>query len=226
MILIAIIPCPAVAHEARNCDPRAGLVDGSCYVPRSVPWWKCEDNTQLTLRQREVTSAQQQRLEKLSLTLFASTVPDYRPDAPGVSRGDIVALFGQPGSTESETLPLDPLGDPSDTQRWISTTWKFPGLKITTIGPQTSPDRFWVESGEISGAKVSLPYGVRVGQPIDRWKREFGQPNCIDGRPTYESHFPYGEELWFFGPALYRIVLFVDKAGKVRRISWDHPPTH
>jgi len=226
MILVAIISNPALAHEERNCDPRAGLVDGSCYVPRTVPWWTCEEDTQLNSRQREVTAAQQQRLEKLSLTLFASTVPDYRPDAPGASRSDMIALFGQPVGTMSEILPLDPLGDPSETERWIRITWKFAGVAITTIGPQSDPDRFWVDSGEISGAKVSLPYGVRVGQPVDRWKRQFGQPNCIYGHPTYESHFPYGEDAGLFGPPLYQIVLFVDKAGKVRRISWDHPPGH
>ena len=95
MILIAIISCPASAQEERNCDPKAGLVDGSYYIPRTAPWWKCEDeNTHMTSPERGVTPEQQQRLEKLSLTLFASNVPDYGPNAPKTSRLDLISRFG------------------------------------------------------------------------------------------------------------------------------------
>ena len=172
MILIAIISCPASAQEERNCDPKAGLVDGSCYIPRTAPWWKCEDeNTHMTSPERGVTPEQQQRLEKLSLTLFASNVPDYGPNAPKTSRLDLISRFGQPVSVKSTEVPRDPL-DRADAVLWVVTTWEYRGLRITTLGEQTSPDQFWVDE------------------------------------------------------ALYRIVLFVDEAGKVPRIRWDHPPRH
>ncbi len=157
--------------------------------------------------------------------LFVSIEPGYGPNGPKISRSDLVSRFGQPASTESKEVSRDPR-DPTDTELWILTTWEYPGLRITTLGEKVSPGRFWVDEGEISGTKAPLPYGVRVGQSIDRWRRQFGQPNCIDGRPTYESHFPHGEELWFFGPPYYQVVLFVDGAGKVQRIRWDHPPQH
>jgi hypothetical protein len=225
VIVIAIISCTASAQEKRNCDPKAGLVDGSCYIPRTVPWWKCEDETRLTSPERGVNPEQRQRIEQLSLTLFASRIPDYGPGAPKSSRSDLISRFGPPVSTKSEEVPNDPR-DPSDTARLIRTTWEYRGLQIITFGELASPDQFWVDEGEISDGRVPLPYGLRIGQSISRWKRQLGQPNCIQGRPTYESHFGDGEDNWSFNPPLYQVVLFVDDAGTVRRIRWDHPPRH
>jgi hypothetical protein len=64
-----------------------------------------------------------------------------------------------------------------------------------------------------------------VGQPIERWVRQFGRPNCGERHLVYdgEAYFACGENKDVPCVATYRIELFLDDSGRVRRMQWSHP---
>lgn len=226
VILLVAVSCPLLAEEERNCDPRAGLVDGSCYVePPRPPWWTCESNT---YDKQHATPEQQRRLENFGLGIFSPALPGYGPQDSKFTRSDLVKRFGQPLSTRSEERrPYDPY-DPME----ILTSWEYRGFRIVTVASKPSPDVFWLEEGEIFDANVSLRDGVRIGQSIDRWTRQFGQPNCSQGVPPFsQRHLVYDGQYYFACGkdkdvscvATYQIELFLDGSGKVQRMRWSHP---
>jgi hypothetical protein len=224
-ILFVTVACPALAAAQRNCDPRAGLVDGSCVVVRPVPWWKCEDNT---YDKQRGNPEQQRRLENFGLGIFSPELPGYGPQDFKFTRSALIKRFGQPLTTSSkERQPYDP-SDPTE----ILTSWEYRGFRIVTVASKPSPDVLWLEEGEIFDAKVSLQYGVRIGQSIDRWTRQFGQPDCRQGIPPHsQRHVEYAGQYYFACGkdkdmpcvATYQIELYPDGAGRVQRIRWSHP---
>jgi hypothetical protein len=216
MILFVAVSCPLLAAEERNCDPRAGLIDGSCHVePPRPPWWTCSENTYLTPQELQVTAEQQRRLDEFGLSIFSPALPGYRRQDSRFTRSDLIKRFGQPLSTRSkERLPYDPT-DPME----IVTTWEYRGFRITTVASKPNPEVFWLDEGEIFDARVSLRYGVRVGQSIHRWVKQFGRPNCSEGVPQH------GQRHLFYDSQYYsaQIELYLDPSGKVQRMRWSYP---
>ena len=216
MILFVAVSCPSLAAEERNCDPRAGLVDGSCYVePPHPPWWTCSENTNLTPQDLQVTAEQQRRLDDFGLSIFSPALPGYGRQDSKFTRSDLIKRFGQPLSTRSkERSPHDPT-DPTE----IVTTWEYRGFRITTVASKPKPELFWLDEGEIFDAKVSLRYGVRVGQSIHRWVKQFGRPNCNQGVPRLsQRHLVYDRQYYSA-----QIELYLDGSGKVQRMRWSYP---
>ena len=222
MILLVAVSGPVLAQEERNCDPQAGLVDGSCHVePPRPPWWTCDEDTYSTPQDRQVTAQQQHRLENFSLGIFSPALPGYGPQDSKFTRSDLIKRFGQPLSTRSkERRPYNPY-DPME----ILTSWEYQGFRIVTVASKPSPEVFWLEEGEVFDAKISLRYGVRVGQSINRWVQQFGRPNCSQRHPVYDGqyYFACGRDLDFSCVATYQIELFLDGSGKVQRMRWSHP---
>jgi hypothetical protein len=213
---------PALAEAERNCDPRAGLVDGSCVVePPRQAWWKCRGDTYSTPEERSVTTDQQRRLEDLGLGIFSPELPGYGPEFTNFSSADLTRRFGRPLSSESrEKRPYDP-GDPME----ILTRWEYRGLRIVTVASKPKPDVLRVERGEVFDANIALRHGVRIGQSIDLWAKQFGRADCSHGHPVYqgEHYFQCGRDKTISCVSTYRIELFLDGSGKVRRMAWDHP---
>ena len=218
----------ALAEDKPNCDPRLGLTDGSCYARPDRPWWTCDENTYLTPQDRLVTEEQQRRLETFGLGIFSPALPGYGSQDAKFTRGDLIKRFGQPLSTRSaERKPYDPT-DPME----VVTTWEYRGLSITTVASKPYPDVLWLDQGEIFDARVSLRYGVRVGQSIHQWARQFGRPNCNLGVPPHsQRHLVYDGQYYFACGqdknvscvATYQIELYLDASGKVQRMRWSHP---
>lgn len=222
MILLVAVSCPLSAAEMRNCDPAAGLIDGSCQAesPRR-PWWTCDADTYSTPQDRQVTAEQQRRLENFGLGIFSPALPGYGPQDFKFTRSALIKRFGQPLSTRSrERSPYDPT-DPME----IVTTWEYRGFRITTVASKPHPDVFQLEEGEVFDAKVALRHGVRIDQPIHLWTRQFGRPNCSQQHPVYdgEYYFACGKNRDVSCVATYRIELFLDDAGRVQRMRWSHP---
>jgi hypothetical protein len=222
MILLVAVSCPLSAAEERNCNPAVGLVDGTCHTePPRPAWWTCDADTYSTPQERQVTAEQQRRLEDFGLRIFSPALPGYGPQDFRFTRSAVIKRFGHPLSTRSrERLPYDPT-DPME----IITTWEFSGFRITTVAGKPHPDVFQLDEGEAFDAKVPLRHGVRIGQSIDRWTRQFGRPNCSRGHPVYdgEYYFACGKNKDVSCVATYQIELFVDGAGKVQRMKWSHP---
>jgi hypothetical protein len=221
--LCAIALLPALAEDERNCDPRAGLVDGSCYADRpQEAWWKCvEGDTYSTPQERDVTEEQLRRLEDLGLGIFSPELPGYGPEFTNFSSADLTRRFGRPLSSESrERRPYDP-GDPME----ILTRWEYRGLRIVTVASKPKPDVLRVDRGEVFEANIALRHGVRIGQSIDLWEKQFGRANCSRGHPVYEGqyYFGCGRDKTISCVSTYRIELFLDGSGKVQRMAWDHP---
>jgi hypothetical protein len=102
-----------------------------------------------------------------------------------ISHKTLLKHFGQPlNVSTNERLAYDP-GDPME----IITNWKYRGFRITTIASKPKPDDLVIEEGEISGANVSLLFGVRVGQPIDQWVKIFGRPKCSESHVANSKEF-------------------------------------
>lgn len=219
MVLWAMTLGPALAQTERNCDPRAGLVDASCLPERpQAVWWKCEGDTYSTPKERDVTEEQLRRLEDLGLGIFLPELPGYGPEFTTFSSADLTRRFGRSLSSESrEKRPYDP-NDPME----ILTRWEYRGLRIVTVASKPKPDVLRVERGEVFEANIALRHGVRIGQSIDLWEKQFGRANCSKGHPVYE-----GERYFACGSvscvSTYRIELFLDGSGKVQRMAWDHP---
>lgn len=222
MILLVTVSCPLSAAGERNCNPAAGLVDGACHIePPRPPWWTCDADTYSTPQDRQVTAEQQRRLEDFGLRIFSPALPGYGPQDFRFTRSAVIKRFGHPLSTRSrERLPYDPT-DPME----ILATWEYRGFRITTVASKPHPDMFQLEEGEIFDANVPLRHGVRIGQSVDRWARQFGRPNCSQGHPVYdgEYYFACGKNKDVSCVATYRIELFLDASGKVQRMRWSHP---
>jgi len=230
LIVLVAVSCPVLAQDEPNCDPKAGLIDGSCVREPDVPWWTCN---RYMYRKPEATPEQLRRLENFGFGIF-SPIPGYGLAGPRFSRDDVIRRLGQPLSAKSRKVPRDPR-DPTDKVLWDMTTWEYPGFRITTGAGPARPDRLWLEEAEIFGANVPLPHGVRIGQSIERWARQFGQPDCNHGGPQgSERYLVYTGEADYspceneFGGclAIYQIDVFLDGSGRVRRIKWFHPEGH
>ncbi len=237
-ILLVIVSCSWLAAQsglAQVSSPRDVaryklLCDGvPCRTkPLHQPWWICDETTYSTPQDRKVTEAQQRRLEKFGLTIFSPALPGYGLQNSRFTRADLMKRFGQPLSTKSaERLPYDP-SDPVE----VVTTWEYRGLRLTTVASKPHPDVLWIDQGEVFDASVPLLYGVRIGQSIGQWTRQFGRPNCNVGVPPHsQPHWVYGGEYYFACGrdkkvscvATYRIELYLDASGKVQRMKWSHP---
>jgi hypothetical protein len=221
---VAAVSFPRLAEKVKNCDPTAGPISDMCPIPPSLTWWKCDE---WPPEERQVpTEEQKQRLLKFAVGIFSPEVPgDYSSSVP---RNVLIKRFGQPASTSStERLAYDP-GDPME----IVTNWEYRGFKITTVASKPKPDELSIEKGEIFGEEVSLLYGVRVGQPIDRWVQQFGRPKCGEsqGANAKEYHLNYEPDEENFIPCdvgsclvNYSIGLILDVSGKVKRMYWSYP---
>jgi hypothetical protein len=77
--------------------------------------------------------------------------------------------------------------------------------------------------GEISDSSIDLPYGVRIGRPVDEWARKLGRPSCNpqDRRPS--GMHPLG---YHTVDALFGMDLFVDESGVVKRMVWREESGH
>jgi hypothetical protein len=230
IILYMTLSGSLLAEEVKNCNPGTGHVDSLCSAEPSSTWWKCEGWPPEDRQQ--ITAEEKHRLETFALEIFSPKLPGYGPGySSAIPRNVLIKRFGQPLSTKSiERNAYDP-GDPME----IVTTWEYPGFRITTIASKPKPDMLGIEWGQIFGANVSLRYGVRIGQPIDRWVKQFGQPKCSEGHSANEKeiHLVYEQEGELFIPSIedksmslletYQIDLFLDGSGKVKRLSWSHP---
>lgn len=223
-VALALVFIQARADEDKpNCDPRVGLVDGSCYhepSERELPWWTCE---RYMYRKPEPTKRQLQLLKEFGSGIFS---PGFYVDGfpgPRFSRDEVAKRFGRPLGTKSKEVPRDPQ-DPYDKGKWEMTTWDYPGFRITTGAEMTARDKLWLENGEVFGPNVRLLHEVRVGQSIERWAARFGQPDCsTEGPQGTERYFVYAGET---DKAMYEVHLFADRSGKVKRIKWFHPEGH
>jgi hypothetical protein len=182
----------------------------------------CEEYPQ----ELQVTAKQRSRADDFGLRIFSPELPGYGPTYFTFTRSNLLKRFGQPLRTKSrERLAYDP-GDPME----ILTTWEYRGFRITTRASKPKPDEVQLEEGEIFGANISLRYGVRIGQTIDRWVRQFGQPNCSERHLANEEEFhlvyesdysPCGRNTTCDGP--YQVDMFLDGSGKVKSIKWSYP---
>ena len=77
--------------------------------------------------------------------------------------------------------------------------------------------------GEISDSSIDLPYGMRIGRPVDEWARKLGRPSCNsqDRRPSGMQPLGYNTL-----DALFGMDLFVDERGVVRRMVWRQGTGH
>jgi hypothetical protein len=232
IILFVTVSYPVLAEEERNCDPRAGLTDGSCYIRPEAPWWQCKKDTYY---KQPVTPEQQQRLENFGLDLFSPKASASDRVDRTLSRSDLIKRFGRPLGTRSKKVPRNQQ-DPYDKGIWEVTTWEYPGFRITTAADESTPDTVWIEDGEVFDAKVSFGHGVRVGQSIERWARQFGRPECRDGVPPFSqdrlayqwesNYFACTEDKAYRCAGAYQVELYLDASGEVRRMTWSHAPMH
>ena len=226
MIMFMVLSCPLLAEEVRYCDPAAGLAGGLCPVEQSI-WWTCGGHPR---QEQRATAKQREHLEKFGLGIFFPELPNYGLEhSSAILRNDLIKRFGKPLNTSSkERLAYDP-GDPME----IVTTWEYRGFRITTVASKPKPDEFGIEQGEIYDASISLRYGVRIGQPIDQWAKQFGRPSCreeglVNGKEyrlnySGEHFFACGENKDMPCVSTYDIDLVLDASGKVQRIWWSHP---
>jgi len=221
MILLMAVSSPLLAEEKPNCDPNVGVVDKSCQVEAPRVWWACDEDTDLTPDERQVTEQQQRRLESFALGIFDPELPGYGLPDFRFSRADLIKRFGEPRSAKSkDRFSYDPID-----RTEIVTTWEYPGLTITTVARRSTPDELELTEGEIVDATVPLRHGLRVGQPIERWVEQLGRPNCYHRHVIYEGeyYFECGEGNSYSCIATYQADLFVDNSGRVQRVKWSHP---
>ncbi len=224
---------PALAEDKPNCDPRLGLTDGSCYARPDPPWWTCEDDR---YREKEVNPDQQKRLDAFALRLF--TPKPQGPDEMNryFPRSELVKRFGTPTGSKSKKVRASPQ-DPTDDTIWAMTTWEFPGFRIATRAEEPGSDALSIEEGEIFDASVSMRDGLRIGQSIDRWVDRFGRPECRMRQiaPFGRDHVAYKWNASYFActadktypcEGAYRIELYLDAAGQVKRMKWMLAPMH
>jgi len=196
--------------------------------PTNKPWWTCDEDTYLTPEDRRVSAQQLRRLEDFGLGIFSPALPGYGRQDSKFTRSDLIKRFGPPLSTRSvERLPYDP-----STPMEVVTAWEYSGFRITTVASKPNPEELWIDEGEIFDATVSLRYGVRIGQSIQQWARQFGRPNCIQGVPPFsQRHLVYDGQYYFACGkdksvpcvATYQIELYLDGSGKVNSMRWSHP---
>jgi hypothetical protein len=184
-------------------------------------WWKCRGGTDSRPKERKASADQERRLSDFGLGIFSPELPGYGAEFTTFSRTDLTRRFGPPLSTESTERRPRGATEPME----ILTNWQYRGFKIVTVASKSNPDALTVERGEVFDAKVALRHGVRVGQPIDLWVRQFGRPGCRNGHLVYrgEHRFACGRDKASTCVSTYRIELFLDGAGRVRLIAWDHP---
>jgi len=93
------------------------------------------------------------------------------------------------------------------------------------------------KSGEVFDAKVSVGHGVRVGQSIEQWERQFGRPTCRPEQvsPFGRERFAYEWEASYFAcnedkaypcAGAYEVELHIDGSGTVTRMTWSLASMH
>ena len=200
--------------------------------PPQGPWWKCEGDYSGPPR----TPDQQRRLEDFGLDRFSPKFPDPDRMDDKLSRSDLIKWFGRPLRTNSRNIPRDPR-DPYDKVIWEVTTWEYSGFRITTAADESNPDEVWIQGGEVFDAKVSVGHGVRVGQSIEQWERQFGRPTCRPEQvsPFGRERFAYEWEASYFAcnedkaypcAGAYEVELHIDGSGTVTRMTWSLASMH
>src|SRR5882672_2942708 len=157
IILFVAVSRPVLAEEERNCDPRAGLTDGSCYLRPEAPWWKCQRDSYYV---PPTTPDQQRRLKDFGLGRFFPKAPGPDRMDDKLLRSDLIKWFGRPLRSSSKKVRANPQ-DPYDKALRVITTWEYPGFRITTAAEESNPDIVWIDGG--MGAPIRTP-GVPRGR--------------------------------------------------------------
>lgn len=222
LVLLMTASCPLLAEEVRNCPQNSVTTAGSCHAQPTRQSMMCDEERNMTPRELESSQQQLRRLRNFALGVFSPGLPGYDLREAWFSRADLIKRFGQPLRTKSrEVSPYDP-SDPIE----IETTWEYRGFRIVTAASKPRPDNFQLREGEVFDARVSLRYGVRVGQPIELWMRQFGRPiTFCSEHLNYEGeyYFQCGKNNRMSCVATYLIQLFLDDSGKVQSMRWSHP---
>lgn len=107
----------------------------------------------------------------------------------------------------------------------VISIWEYSGMILTTGASKPKPNVLWMERIEIFDAKIALQFGLRVGQPLDRWVRLFGPPGFSKEKPCAAYH---GEYYFSCGPekdmpcvATYSVDVLLDNSKRVQRISFS-----